>query len=74
MERSRFAENAKSFYFAGFLIILFGLIHVDTFYNILDYSIICVGLITLCLGVLETLKSIWNIGNTIRLWSNVWNK
>jgi hypothetical protein len=35
MERSKFAENAKSFYLAGFLIILFGLIHIDTFYNIL---------------------------------------
>jgi hypothetical protein len=58
MERSKFAENAKSFYLAGFLIILFGLIHIDTFYNIVDYSIIGVGLIVVCLGILETLKSI----------------
>jgi hypothetical protein len=58
MERSKFAENAKSFYLAGFLIILFGLIHIDTFYNIVEYSIIGVGLIIVCLGILETLKSI----------------
>ena len=58
MERFKFAENAKSFYLAGFLIILFGLIHNDTFYNIIDYSIIGVGLIIVCLGILETLKSI----------------
>jgi hypothetical protein len=58
MERSKFAENAKSLYLAGFLIILFGLIHSDTFYNIMDYSIIGVGLIIVCLGIIETLKSI----------------
>jgi hypothetical protein len=57
MERSKFAENAKSLYLAGFLIILFGLIHSDTLYNIMDYSIIGVGLIIVCLGILETLKS-----------------
>ena len=58
MERSRFAENDKSLYLAGFLIILFGLIHSDTFYNIVDYSIIGVGLIIVFMGILETLKSI----------------
>jgi hypothetical protein len=58
MERSKFAENGKSFYLAGFLIILFGLIHIDIFYNIVDYSIIGVGLIIVGLGILETLKSI----------------
>ena len=58
MERSKFAENAKGFYLAGFLIILFGLIHIDTFYNIVDYSIIGVGLIIVCMGILESLKSI----------------
>jgi len=61
METSKFAENAKSLYLAGFLIILFGLIHNDTFYNIVDYSIIGIGLIIVCLGILETLKSIWYI-------------
>ena len=57
MERSKFAENAMGFYLAGFLIILFGLIHIDTFYNIVDYSIIAVGLIIVCMGILESFKS-----------------
>ncbi|MGB7968654.1 MAG: hypothetical protein WCF28_03650 [Methanobacterium sp.] len=58
METSKFVENAKSLYLAGFLIILFGLIHIDTFYNIVDYSIILFGLIIVGLGILETLKSV----------------
>jgi hypothetical protein len=58
MEASKFAENAKSFYLAGSLIILFGLIHFDTFYNIVDYIIIALGLVIVCLGFKETLKSI----------------
>ena len=58
MEGSKFAENAKSFYLAGFLIILFGLIHFDMFYNIVDYSIIGFGLLFVCMGIKESLKSI----------------
>ena len=58
MEQSKFAENAKSLYLAGFLILLFGLIHFDTLYNILDYFIIGVGLTVVCLGILENLKTI----------------
>ena len=58
MERSKFAENAKSLYLAGFLILLFGFIHIDTLYNILDYFVIGVGLTVVCLGILENLKTI----------------
>jgi hypothetical protein len=58
MNRTRFVENAKSFYLLGLLILLFGIIHIDTFYNFVDYLIIGLGLLIVGLGIIETLKSI----------------
>ncbi len=58
MNRTRFVENAKSFYLLGLLILLFGIIHIDTFYNFVDYLIIGLGLLIVSLGIIETLKSI----------------
>jgi hypothetical protein len=58
MNRTRFDENSKSFYLLGLLILLFGVIHIDTFYNFVDYLIIGMGLLIVGLGIIETLKSI----------------
>ena len=58
MNRTRFDENAKSFYLLGLLILLFGIIHIDTFYNFVAYLIIGMGLLIVGLGIIETLKSI----------------
>ena len=54
INKTRFVENAKSFYLLGLLILLFGIIHIDTFYNFVDYLIIGLGLLIVSLGIIET--------------------
>jgi uncharacterized membrane protein HdeD (DUF308 family) len=58
MKSDKNTENSKKFYLAGFIFILFGLILINIDYSTLYYPIIGIGILSLVLGINETLKSI----------------
>ena len=58
MKSEKYLENSKKFYIIGILFILFGLILINLNFNVLDYSVIGIGIILLVLGLNETIKSI----------------
>jgi len=58
MKSEKYLENSKKFYIIGILFILFGLILINLNFNVLDYSVIGIGIILLVLGLDETIKSI----------------
>ncbi len=49
-------ENSKTFYISGLLLILIGLILINRDFNILDYSLLGIGVVLLVLGINETIK------------------
>jgi uncharacterized membrane protein HdeD (DUF308 family) len=51
-------ENSRTFYILGLLSILIGLILVNLDFNILDYSLLGIGIVLLVLGLNETIKPI----------------
>ena len=58
MKSEKYLENSKKLYVIGLLFILFGLILININFNVLDYSVIGIGIILLVLGLNETIKSI----------------
>ena len=49
-------ENSKTFYISGLLLILIGLILINTDFNFLDYSLLGIGIVLLVLGINETIR------------------
>jgi hypothetical protein len=58
MKSEKYLENSKKLYVIGLIFILFGLILININFNVLDYSLIGIGIILLVLGLNETIKSI----------------
>ena len=58
MKSEKYLENSKKLYVIGLIFILFGLILINLNFNVLDYSVIGIGIILLVLGLNETIKSI----------------
>ncbi len=61
MISEKYLENSKRFFVIGLLFILFGLILINIDFNVLDYSIIGIGIILLVLGVNETINLFDNV-------------
>lgn len=58
MKSKKLTKNSTQFYLIGLLLILMGLILVNLDYNILEYSIIGIGILLLILRLNKTVKSI----------------
>lgn len=58
MKSEKYLENSKKLYVIGLIFILIGLILININFNVLDYSVIGIGIILLVLGLNETIKSI----------------
>lgn len=51
-------ENSRTFYILGFIFILIGLILINLDFDILDYSLLGIGVVLLVLGLNESIKPI----------------
>jgi uncharacterized membrane protein HdeD (DUF308 family) len=51
-------ENSKTFYILGLLFILIGLILINLDFNLLDHSLLEIGIVLLVLGLNEAIKPI----------------
>ena len=50
-------ENSKTFYILGLLSILIGLILINLDFNLLDHSLLEIGIVLLVLGLNEAIKT-----------------